>query len=101
MGRTNKNGKKSFRFILNHSKAIVANSYLILYPKPELARVIAEHPEMVTVFFEALNGIAEKVMVDEGRVYGGGMHKLAPRELANVPAPDMMISTTSRMLSDR
>jgi hypothetical protein len=40
---------------------------------------------MVTVFFEALKGIAEKVMVDEGRVYGGG-HKLEPRELANVSA---------------
>lgn len=94
MGRAGKNGKKSFRFILNYSKAIVANSYLILYPKPELAAVIAEHPEMVSMFFEALNGIAEKVMVDEGRVYGGGMHKLEPRELANVPSPELLRSIT-------
>jgi adenine-specific DNA-methyltransferase len=101
MGRTDKNGKKSFRFILNHSKAIVANSYLILYPKAELARVIAEHPEMVTVFFEALNGIAEKVMVDEGRVYGGGMHKLEPRELANVPSPELLRSIETIKRSSR
>jgi hypothetical protein len=82
----------SFRFILNHSKAIVANSYLILYPKPEVVAVIAKDPEMVATFFEALNAITEKVMVDEGRVYGGGMHKLEPRELANVPAPEILRS---------
>jgi adenine-specific DNA-methyltransferase len=95
MGRTDKNGKKSFRFILNHSKAIVANSYLILYPKPELARAIAERPEMVTVFFETLNGIAEKVMVVERRIYGGGMHKLEPRELGNVPSSELLRSITT------
>ena len=96
MGRADKNGKKSFRFILNHSKAIVANSYLILYPKPEVAAIIAKDPEMVAIFFEALNAITEKVMIDEGRVYGGGMHKLEPRELANVPAPEILRSISQR-----
>jgi adenine-specific DNA-methyltransferase len=95
MGRSDKNGKKSFRFILNHSKAIVANSYLILYPKPEVEAVIAKDPEMVTIFFAALNAITEKVMIDEGRVYGGGMHKLEPKELANVPAPEILRSITA------
>jgi adenine-specific DNA-methyltransferase len=99
MGRSDKNGKKSFRFILNHSKAIVANSYLILYPKPEVAAVIAKDPEMVAIFFEGLNAITEKVMIDEGRVYGGGMYKLEPRELANVPAPEILRSITSGMRS--
>jgi adenine-specific DNA-methyltransferase len=98
MGRSDKNGKKSFRFILNHSKAIVANSYLILYPQPEVAAVIAKDPEMVPILFEALNAITEKVMIDEGRVYGGGMHKLEPRELANVPAPEILRSIESQSL---
>ena len=101
MGRSDKNGKKSFRFILNHSKAIVANSYLILYPKPDVAAVIAKYPEMVATFFEALNAITEKVMIDEGRVYGGGMHKLEPRELANVPAPEILRSIETIKRSSR
>jgi adenine-specific DNA-methyltransferase len=95
MGRSDNNGKKSFRFILNHSKAIVANSYLILYPKPEVAAVIAKDPEMVAIFFEALNAITEKVMVDEGRMYGGGMYKLEPRELGNVSSPELLRSIVS------
>ena len=89
IGRSDKEGKKPFRFILNHSKAIVANSYLILYPKPELMAVIAHNPEMTEIFFEALNNTTERAMLDEGRVYGGGMHKLEPSELANVPVPEI------------
>ncbi|MDO9214270.1 MAG: Eco57I restriction-modification methylase domain-containing protein [Methylococcales bacterium] len=90
IGRSDKEGKKPFRFILNHSKAIVANSYLILYPKPELMAVIAHYPEMTEIFFEALNNTTERAMLDEGRVYGGGMHKLEPSELANIPAPEIL-----------
>jgi adenine-specific DNA-methyltransferase len=29
-------------------------------------------------------------MVDEGRACGGGMHKLEPSELANVPAVEIL-----------
>lgn len=61
-----------------------------------MAAVIAKDSEMVAIFFEALNSITEKVMIDEGRVYGGGMHKLEPRELANVPAPEILRSISQR-----
>ncbi len=86
IGRSNKEGRKPFRFILNHSKAIVSNSYLILYPKPFLEKDIVTNAILKVRIIEALNQIPGKAMVDEGRVYGGGMHKLEPKELGNVPA---------------
>lgn len=89
IGRADKEGKKPFRFILNRSKAIVANSYLILYPKAYLKNEIEQDPDLHERILAALNRIATKAMLDEGRVYGGGMHKLEPRELANVPAVEI------------
>jgi adenine-specific DNA-methyltransferase len=90
MGRSGGDGKKPFRFILNRSMAIVANSYLILYPKPMLEALMVKHPELAGLFWEALNNMTEVAMVDEGRIYGGGMHKLEPSELANVPAMEIL-----------
>ena len=81
--------KKPFRFILNHSKAIVANSYLILYPNSRIENEIGTNAILQRQLLEALNKITDKAMLDEGRVYGGGMHKLEPRELSNVPAVEI------------
>ncbi|MEZ9996989.1 Eco57I restriction-modification methylase domain-containing protein [Vibrio sp. 10N.261.46.A3] len=89
IGRSDKEGKKPFRFILNRSKAIVSNSYLILYPKPFLEKKIEEKPELNDQLLQALNQITGKAMTDEGRVYGGGMYKMEPKELANVPANEI------------
>lgn len=91
IGRSDKEGKKPFRFILNHSNAIVANSYLILYPKPHLEKKIDQNTELNQRLFEALNKIADKAMLDEGRVYGGGMYKMEPKELGNVPVMEISI----------
>lgn len=89
IGRSNNGGKKPFRFILNKSQAIVSNSYLILYPKPYLEKKIEQNPELNEQLLDALNQITGKAMLDESRVYGGGMHKMEPKELANVPAPEI------------
>lgn len=58
----------------------------MLYPKPRLATALAAKPELIRGVWEALNAIGGMVMLGEGRVYGGGLHKLEPRELGNVPA---------------
>jgi len=86
IGRTKNEENAPFRFILNHSKAIVANSYLILYPKPNLERKIAANNNIRKLVIDALNKITGRSMIDEGRVYGGGMYKMEPRELSNVSA---------------
>ncbi|HDL01411.1 MAG TPA: SAM-dependent DNA methyltransferase [candidate division Zixibacteria bacterium] len=89
IGRSDGKGEKPFRFILNHSRAIVANSYLILYPKPQLEKEIGNNQILLKELIRALNQITGKVMLDEGRVYGGGMHKIEPKELGNVPVVEL------------
>ena len=86
MGRNLSNRKKPFRFILNHSQATAANVYLMLYPKPLLTAALAAHPALYRQVWEFLNSIDGATLISEGRVYGGGLYKLEPKELANVPA---------------
>lgn len=85
MARNDKNGRP-FRFILNHSQATAVNVYLLLYPKPELQRILATDPLLIRDIWKALCSIDPAALVGEGRVYGGGLHKLEPKELANASA---------------
>jgi adenine-specific DNA-methyltransferase len=85
MGRGTITGKNPFRFILNHSKATATNVYLMLYPKPELATRLKADSALLKKIWKKLNSIPHEVLVGEGRVYGGGLYKLEPKELANVP----------------
>jgi predicted RNA methylase len=86
MGRRGVRGEKAFRFILNHSRATAPNVYLMLYPKPTLKEALRGRPERVNAVWHALDEIPMETLLGEGRVYGGGLHKLEPRELANAPA---------------
>lgn len=36
--------------------------------------------------WEILNRITPHQLLSEGRVYGGGLHKVEPKELAQIPA---------------
>jgi hypothetical protein len=93
MGRTNgkngRNGARPFRFIRNRSKAIAANVYLMLYPKPRLEKSFQENPEFIQTVWQALRDIPVEVLIGEGRVYGGGLHKLEPKELLNTPLKEL------------
>jgi hypothetical protein len=37
-----------------------------------------------------LNEIAPEQLLGEGRIYGGGLHKLEPKELGNVQIPQLL-----------
>jgi hypothetical protein len=90
MGRKLTKSGRPFRFILNHSSAKAPNTYLLLYPKPFLQRLLQDHPERARAVWQALNEITPDVLTREGRVYGGGLHKLEPKELARVPAETIL-----------
>ena len=85
MGRSSA-GRKPFRVIWNKSAATAHNVYLLLYPRGALKRAVEEHPELLPVVFQHLQSIDIGDLLGEGRVYGGGLHKLEPSELARVPA---------------
>ena len=87
LGRSDTKNGRPFRFLLNNSKATAANVYLMLYPKGALQSALEGRPELKRRVWEFLNEISPQAMLGEGRVYGGGLHKLEPKELGNVPAP--------------
>jgi adenine-specific DNA-methyltransferase len=72
LGRGDAKTGRPFRFILNHSQATVANVYLAMYPTPIMARALEREPGMIRRAWD-----------------GGGLHKLEPKELANVPVTEL------------
>lgn len=84
MGR-NKKELPPLYFILNNSKAIALNTYLLLYPKPWLTGVLENDNLLRTKLLLALNKSAKKVIAGQTRVYSGGLQKLEPNELKNLP----------------
>ncbi len=89
MGRS-RAGKKPFRFILNHSQATAYNVFLMLYPKPFLAHAAKKNPNIMRQAWTFLNNIDPDELLGHGRVYGGGLHKLEPKELRGFPAAGLI-----------
>lgn len=85
MARKNKQGK-TFRFIFNRSEATAANTYILLYPKNILRDLIDRTPNLINEIWSAICDISQSSLLNEGRSYGGGMHKLEPKELSRVAA---------------
>jgi len=57
---------------------------------PVLARALASNPELTRKVWVALNAIKPATLIGEGRIYGGGLHKLEPKELGNLPADQII-----------
>ncbi len=85
MGRLTPDKSRPFRFILNQSRATAPNVYLMLYPKPPLAAELQHTPDLLRSIWQALNQLPPQALIGEGRVYGGGLHKIEPAELSNAP----------------
>jgi hypothetical protein len=91
MGRTtDKNTGKPFRFLWNKSQATAANVYLLLYPKPLLQKRLDRNPGLYAEVYATLSRVTAEMFMDESRVYGGGLYKLEPKELARVSAEPIL-----------
>lgn len=90
-----------FRFILNTSQATATNVYLLMYPKGDLEAALKQRPELQREVWRELNALGADLLKGEGRVYGGGLHKLEPRELANAPADRISALIGRSMLEGR
>ncbi|MGQ0622681.1 MAG: Eco57I restriction-modification methylase domain-containing protein [Panacagrimonas sp.] len=82
--------KRPFRFIWNRSKAIGTNLYLMLYPQNSLLEMLRRYPERAGDVFALLGQITGDELRGEGRVYGGGLNKIEPSELARISAASFM-----------
>ena len=87
MGRGKSEHSAPFRFILNHTNAIATNSYLMLYPKAFLSEAITQSPDVLYKIWEILTNITASDLECEGRIYGGGLKKIEPKELSYVKCP--------------
>ena len=89
MGRSD-NGNKPFRFIWNKSDATAANVYLMLYPKGQLQDALRQNRSRYSTVFDVLQTITTEMFLAESRVYGGGLYKLEPKELARLSAASIL-----------
>ncbi len=85
MARAKSQEQVPFRFVANLSQATATNVYLMLYPKPPL-QIHLDRKERLIEVWQALRSITSDSIHREGRIYGGGLHKLEPKELGCVDA---------------
>lgn len=84
MGRGAVDGRL-FRFIRNDSDAVTTNVYLMLYPRQGCGSRLKDK-KVLDAIWRSLNEIPPETLASSGRTYGGGLHKLEPRELMRTPA---------------
>lgn len=96
MGRSQTSEHSPFRFVLNKSRAIAANVYLMLYPRPEARLAEPDIALFVERVWQFLKDLPSETLTSNGREYGGGLFKLEPAELAMVPL-GAAIATKAKM----
>lgn len=83
MGR-DKTNLPPLYFILNRSKAVALNTYILLYPRPWLAELLEADPMLCQELLESLNHVAKNIIAHRARGYSGGLKKIEPNELKKV-----------------
>ncbi len=86
MGRRGTKRGRPFRFVLNFSEATATNVWLMLYPRETIEPQLKGNRALMEEIWRTLKEISPSDLLGSGRVYGGGLYKLEPSELGNVPA---------------
>lgn len=87
MGR----GSNAIKFIKNDSNAVATNSFLMLYPKENMKLALLNDQTLLDKVWFSLNNITSNSIDDEGRIYGGGLKKIEPKELLKVQCDDLIM----------
>ena len=58
----------------------------MLYPRNSLATMLRQHPDRAEAVSALLCDVTGHELRGEGRVYGGGLNKIEPSELARICA---------------
>lgn len=100
MGRSGRR-REPFRFLWNRSRATATNVWLLLYPKGRLKTLLDARPDLHRSVFAFFQEIKTEAFIDEGRVYGGGLYKLEPKELARLSAGPLVSSLGTALAEHR
>lgn len=98
MGR---NANEPFRLFLNLTNATASNGYLMLYPKFDWEIIEKENPGFLRRLHQDLLNISSTSFTDSGRVYGGGLFKMEPKELMNTPIDGILSYETLSIISSK
>ena len=88
MGRSTLRSDTPIRFFRNQSRAVATNVFLNLYPRPFLQKQLRTDPARINQLHQILASICLDTLLRNGRAYGGGLHKMEPSELGNLPLPN-------------
>ena len=83
MGRP-KSNLPALYFLFNKSKAIALNTYIMVYPKQWLFDLLCNNDKLCLHLLECLNDVGSYDLLQNSRVYSGGLMKLEPGTLKNL-----------------
>ncbi|MDI9853994.1 Eco57I restriction-modification methylase domain-containing protein [Comamonas sp. 17RB] len=84
MGRQSES-KSAIKFLWNKSRAIATNTYLMLYPKPALQRLLENSPDYASMLFKSLEQASVDEILELTRSHAGGLTKIEPKDLLLLP----------------